>query len=102
MLLRITGRVVRTDNKSGTKVNPSTGEARDWSFDVIRVLVADQDVAEVTRFADSSTPLPAVGAEVDYAVNAEARGGRLNVQLDKPWAELVPQASGSRRLSSTA
>lgn len=87
-MLRVTGKVTRTDRKSGTKLNEATGEMRAWAFDVIKVLVADQAIVEVTRFADSATQLPDVGDEVDYAVDVAARQGRLNVQLDKPWAEL--------------
>ena len=89
-MLRVTGQVVRTDNKSGTKVDTVTGEARNWAFDNIKVLVADQAVVEVTRFSDSSTPLPVIGAAVDYAVEVAARGGRLNINLDKPWTALFP------------
>ncbi len=95
-MLRVTGKVVRLDSKSGTKVNTETGEARAWAFDVIKVLVADQAIVEVTRFADSSVPLPDVGEPVDYAVECAARGGRLNVQLDKPWAELFPKSDAQK------
>ncbi len=95
-MLRVTGKVVRLDSKSGTKVNTETGEARAWAFDVIKVLVADQAIVEVTRFADSSVPLPDVGESVDYAVECAARGGRLNVQLDKPWAELFPKSDAHK------
>jgi len=89
-ILRVTGRVVRVDSKSGTKVNEQTGEARAWGFDIIRTLVAEQDVVEVQRFRDHSTPAPAVGADVDYAVTVETFRGKPSFQLDKPWAELVP------------
>lgn len=92
-MLRVTGKVVRTDTKSGTKVDTTTGEARNWSFVNIKVLVADQAIVEVTRFSDSSTPSPAVGDAVDYAVEVAARGGRLNINLDKPWAALFPPAA---------
>lgn len=92
VMLRVTGKVVRTDGKSGEKINATTGEVRPWAFDVIKVLVADQAIVEVTRFADSLTPLPGVGTEVDYAVDVNARAGRVNVQLDKPWADLFPAA----------
>ena len=96
-MLRVTGKVVRTDNKSGTKVDTVTGEARTWSFDNIKVLVASQAVVEVTRFSDSATALPVVGADVDYAVEVAARGGRLNINLDKPWAALFPPVPAPAR-----
>lgn len=89
-MLRVTGRVVRVDAKSGVK-NPGTDEARAWAFDVIKVLVAEQAIVEVTRFADNAEcRKPSVGEEVDYAVEVSVRGGRQNVVLDKPWLALFP------------
>lgn len=89
---RITGRVVRIDQKTGVKetADAKSGEVtrKPWAFDIITVLVADQAIVEVTRFGDSAVPLPAVGAQVDYAAAVAVRGSRLNVQLDKPWADL--------------
>jgi hypothetical protein len=69
-------------------VDKVTGEvtSRPWAFNVVRVLVAGQDVAEVTIFRDNSTPVPAVGDEIDYAV--EMSGGRA--QVYQPWAALFP------------
>lgn len=90
MLTRITGRVVRVDSKAGTKINEQTGEARAWGFDVIRILVAEQDVVEVQRFKDNTTPAPAVGTEVDYAVTIDVYRNKPSASLDKPWHELVP------------
>jgi len=84
-LVRVTGRVTKVTSRSGTKVNTDTGEARDWAFTSVRVLVADQDVVEVTMFADSAVPVPAAGDQVDYLVDAAARGGRLNLSVDSDW-----------------
>lgn len=97
-MLRVTGRVVRTDVKSGTKANATTGELRDWSFTVVKLLVAEQDITEVTMFGDSATPVPGVGTEVDWAVDVNVRetgARRVNVQLDKPWSELFPAAESA-------
>lgn len=94
-MLRATGRVVRVDSKSGTKVNEQTGEARNWGFDVIRLLVADLDVVEVQRFKDNPTPCPSVGDQVDYAVSTDSYKGKVSVQLDKPWADLFPKSASA-------
>ncbi len=91
-MLRVTGKVVRVDSRAGEKLNEKTGEMRPWAFDTIKVLVAEQAIVEVTRFADSTYPAPDIGEQVDYAVEVAARAGRLNVQLDKPWDELFPKA----------
>lgn len=103
-MLRVTGRVLRVDYKSGAKADASTGELRPWAFHVVKILVADMDLAEVTIFGDSPYVGSAVvGAEVDWAVSVAARGGRLNVQLDKPWAELFPPvAEGAHRSKAAA
>ena len=105
MLLRVTGRVVRTDHRAGTKVNQSTGEARDWAFDTINVLVADQSIAEVTRFADSETPLPghmgtrhraAMGLceRTDAAVVVVSEeSGSISVAVD---GQFIPDLDGER------
>lgn len=98
MLVRATGRVLRTDYKSGAKTDPTTGEIRPWSFNTVKVLVAEQDIVEVTMFGDSTTPVPHVGAEIDWAVVVQPRGGRVNVQLDKPWADLfAPVDAGKHK-----
>lgn len=96
-MLRLTGRVVRTDLKSGNTADKTTGELRAWSFTIVKVLVAEQDIAEVSIYSDSTTPVPAVGSEVDYAVIATVRGSRLNVTLDKPWADLFAPSSSAAR-----
>ena len=85
-LMRVTGRVVKIDARSGSKVNEATGETRPWSLSNIRVLFRDMDIVEVTRFADSRVPLPEVGEDVDWVANVDARGSRLNVSLDSAWA----------------
>lgn len=92
-MLRVTGRVVRTDHKSGAKVDAATGEVKPWSFDIITVLVAEQAIHEVQRFSSSGTPCPSVGDDVDYAVNVEVYRNKPSFGLDQPWASLFPKAA---------
>ena len=98
-MLRITGKVTRTDVKSGStpQADKITGviSERPWSFTVVRVLVAGQDIAECSIFADNTTAVPAVGDDIDYAV--ELNKGRA--QVYKPWADLFPATAGVRRVS---
>lgn len=84
-LVRITGRVVKVTERSGRKVNTDTGEARDWAFTLARVLVADQDVVEVSFFQDGTCPVPDAGDQIDLMCEASARNGRLNIAADSIW-----------------
>ncbi len=89
-MLRVTGRVVRTNNKNGAKVDQVSGEVKPWSFDIITVLVAEQAIVEVQRFSSSETPCPSVGDAVDFAVSVEVYRNKPSYGLDKPWAALFP------------
>jgi len=84
-MLRVSGKCLRVEERSGTKLNEATGELRPWAFDVCRILVADSDVVEVTRWANSPVCQPGRGDYVDWLVDVSARGGRLNVALDSEW-----------------
>jgi hypothetical protein len=90
-MLRITGKVVRLDARSGHSPDKVTGELKPWAFDIITVLVAEQAVVNVQKFASNTTPTPPVGAEVDVAVDVDVFRGTPSYQLVKPWADLFPK-----------
>lgn len=86
-MFRLTGRVVKVSEKSGSKADTKTGEVRLWAMDIYTVLVAEQAIVEVVRFAGSAIPAPAVGANIDWAVEVSPRAGnRLSVSVVDEWA----------------
>lgn len=80
-ILRVTGDVVRVDQKNGEK------NGRAWRMSIARVLIANQSISEVTLFEDSGVR-PDVGDAVDWAVDVNPRGNFLSVQYDGQWSSL--------------
>lgn len=72
MTVRITGPVLRVDNRSGTKRD---GSGDRYSIDTVRVLVESTGIAEATL--PDSVKLPIVGEAVDYLVDVSVWNGRL-------------------------
>jgi hypothetical protein len=91
-MLRVSGRVVRVDERSGSKADQSTGEIRPWSMRIVRVLVAEQDIVEVATFG-SDGPVPTVGEAVDLAVEASVFKGKLSLALRNTWDAVQPLAA---------
>jgi len=91
-MLRLTGVATKVDRRSGTKVN-ANGEARDWAFTSVRVLVQGMEVVEASIWSDAAVPVPSVGEPVDYAVATSVRpgydGGRpsVSVSVDHVWQD---------------
>ena len=91
-MLRVTGKCVRVERKSGVKItNSATGEGRAWAFDLCTVLVAQQSVVEVTRFSDAGSVAPTLNANVDWAVNVKTNNFGLQYGYECDWAELEPE-----------
>jgi hypothetical protein len=90
-VLRLTGKVVKIDQRSGQSPDKVTGELKPWSFDIITVLVADQAIVPVQKFSSNATQTPPIGAQVDVAVEVDVFRGVPSYQLVKPWEDLFPK-----------
>lgn len=90
-MLRLTGKCVKLDTRSGMSPDKTTGELKPWSFDLITVLVADQAIVVVQKFASNTTTAPGIGDPVDYAVTVDVFRNTPSFQLDSPWASLFPK-----------
>jgi len=111
-MLRVTGRVVKIDDRRGSKTNEDSGEVTPWVMDLARVLVGGVDIVEVTHFRKpTEEPFKglglAVGQEIDLAVEiSNGRGGRPpSISVEQTWSQLVgeqPAASTGRRSAEAA
>ncbi len=90
-MLRLTGKAVRLDSRSGHSADKLTGELKPWAFDIVTVLVAEQAVVNVQKFASHTDPTPAVGEAVDLAVTVDVFRGTPSFQYAGTWASLTPQ-----------
>lgn len=91
-MLRLTGKVVRLDSRSGHSPDKVTGELKPWAFDIITVLVAEQAIVNVQKFASNTTPTPAVGDQVDYAVTCDVFRNTPSYQVDALWSSVAAPA----------
>ncbi len=94
-MLRLTGKAVRRDSRSGHSPDKVTGELKPWSFDIITVLVAEQAVVNVQKFASHTDETPAVGSEVDLAVTVDVFRGTPSFQYAGTWESMLPQSAPS-------
>lgn len=82
---RVTGIVLRVDERSGTKLNPTTGELRPWRMVTAKVLVGGEDLCEVT-LADTQRH-PEKGDAVDWLVQVANGGKYLNIDCRGDWTQ---------------
>lgn len=80
---RVTGTVLKVDVRNGTSA--ATGQP--WSMTTARVLVADEDICDVTVTKDYLQAFGALGKgeEVDLFVTVRASKGYLNIDAVKPF-----------------
>ena len=75
MTVRVTGTVLRVDNRSGSR--KSDGER--YSIDTVRVLVESTGIAEATL--PDTVKLPGAGQVVDYLADVSVWNGRLQARV---------------------
>lgn len=79
--VRITGDVVKVEERSGTK------NGRDWKLKICRVLVAKEAIYEVTIGERSPISDARVGASVDWFCDVSTYNGRLKINAERDFPQ---------------
>lgn len=88
-MVRVTGRFVGVEVKSGSKANASTGEIRDWTIHEAQVSVGGLALVGVS-FNPETFVVPEVGAEVDWMVRVTGMySGQPKLAFFSEWADAL-------------